>query len=648
MEARARRSVSRPCYKESDSFIEDISLTSPPTEYALPSRKVAQVNDTDSSSDQNQSQFKIVSNEYPKIVIDVSNKLNRTPVTPRRGNRPRRKSAVFKEAEEATTKLKKLTVGSNIDDEDSDNAITEKATALFTEDDVEGQKIFGFKKMHRKQNLLKKAIESVLDTPKKNDLCNSPRTPKSALKVLNSATPKSNKRVSIHTSTKNFTPKSLKFNDNQEKTPRNVRRKLQQRLEAAVESENSDFSASDSEFCPSEESSDSDNASEDDDVHSSESSQSESEQNQSKKKKVNVKTPSKSYSLRTRGEKDPNFIMKSDDYFTMHGNKKIVTSNHTLERLKNPRLTEEKLHYILKNQSISKEHKSAIQELLDDHKKLFDKWLYFLSEGFNILLYGVGSKEKLIQEFQIKKLSTHPCIVINGFFPSLTLKDILESIAIDLLGLNSIPANIYEAVDLIRNEILEYSDENFFLLIHNLDGALLRNQKAQHVVSKLAKIKNVHLIASIDHINAPLFWDHAKLSDYNFSWWDTTTLLPYRQETSYENSLLVHKSGALALSSLKNVFNSLTTNAKGIFMLIVKNQLKNLKTSHYQGIPFKDLYWTARESFLVSSDLALRAQLTEFLDHKLVKNKRNVDGTENLIIPIDNVLLQQFNEQNEE
>lgn len=279
-----------------------------------------------------------------------------------------------------------------------------------------------------------------------------------------------------------------------------------------------------------------------------------------------------------------------------------------MERLKNPRLTEEKLHNILKNQSISNEHKSAIQELLDDHKKLFDKWLYFLSEGFNILLYGVGSKEKLIQEFQLQKLSTHPCIVINGFFPSLTLKDVLESIAIDLLELNSIPANIYEAVDLIKNEILEYPDENFFLLIHNLDGALLRNQKAQHVISKLAKIKNVHLIASIDHINAPLckwnslmlvfvtifiisimywsisVWDHAKLSDYNFCWWDTTTLLPYKQETSYENSLLVHKSGALALSSLKNVFNSLTTNAKGIFMLIVKNQLKNSKTSHYQGI----------------------------------------------------------------
>lgn len=48
----------------------------------------------------------------------------------------------------------------------------------------------------------------------------------------------------------------------------------------------------------------------------------------------------------------------------------------------------------------------------------------------------------------------------------------------------------------------------------------------------------------------------------------------------------------------------------------------------------------------MSSDLALRAQLTEFVDHKMVKFRRSADGTEYLVIPIPNQLLQQFlNEQ---
>lgn len=67
----------------------------------------------------------------------------------------------------------------------------------------------------------------------------------------------------------------------------------------------------------------------------------------------------------------------------------------------------------------------------------------------------------------------------------------------------------------------------------------------------------------------------------------------------------------------------------------------------YLGMAFKDLYRISREGFLVSTDIALRAQLTEFIDHKLVRAKRNKDGTECLIIPLNNNLLKQFLEQHE-
>ena len=36
----------------------------------------------------------------------------------------------------------------------------------------------------------------------------------------------------------------------------------------------------------------------------------------------------------------------------------------------------------------------------------------------------------------------------------------------------------------------------------------------------------------------------------------------------------------------------------------------------------QDLYQRCREAFLVNSDLTLRAQLTEFRDHKLIKSKK--------------------------
>lgn len=63
---------------------------------------------------------------------------------------------------------------------------------------------------------------------------------------------------------------------------------------------------------------------------------------------------------------------------------------------------------------------------------------------------------------------------------------------------------------------------------------------------------------------------------------DATTFLPYEVETSYESSLLVQKSGALALLSLQNVFASLTKNAKSIYTVLVKYQLEN-SGSNYNG-----------------------------------------------------------------
>ena len=49
-----------------------------------------------------------------------------------------------------------------------------------------------------------------------------------------------------------------------------------------------------------------------------------------------------------------------------------------------------------------------------------------------------------------------------------------------------------------------------------------------------------------------------------------------------------------------------------------------------------------RAEFLVASDLALRAQLTEFRDHKLIKSRKGADGGEYLTIPLDKPTLTAF------
>ena len=96
-----------------------------------------------------------------------------------------------------------------------------------------------------------------------------------------------------------------------------------------------------------------------------------------------------------------------------------------------------------------------IQKLMCDHAMHFPNWLLILHryckhltlhtvhctlhtahcklhtehsalQGYNIVTFGLGSKKSLISNFHKKFLLQHDTVVINRFFPSLTIKSILR------------------------------------------------------------------------------------------------------------------------------------------------------------------------------------------------------------------------------
>ncbi|KAH7950777.1 hypothetical protein HPB52_001461 [Rhipicephalus sanguineus] len=142
-----------------------------------------------------------------------------------------------------------------------------------------------------------------------------------------------------------------------------------------------------------------------------------------------------------------------------------------------------------------------------------------------------------------------------------------------------------------------------------------------------------------------LMWNQETSRRFRFVWINATTFEPYALESSLEP---LKSSASNALSSLKHVFCSLTPNARKIFLLIARHQLDNTESPSYAGMSFHDCYHRCREAFLVNSDLTLRAQLREFLDHMLLKIKKGHDGTENLLIPIEAAALMLFLDQQEE
>src|SRR2546423_3109311 len=159
--------------------------------------------------------------------------------------------------------------------------------------------------------------------------------------------------------------------------------------------------------------------------------------------------------------------------------KKSLTSNNTLSQL--PTLTPQESTALLAG--IKDHHVDEIKKLHDAHCQQFAQWKFEINHGYNILLFGYGSKRSLIEDFGREELAEEMSVlVINGYFPNLSLDTILTQI------LDHIAPKVSRTSDKLR--IIEtYLSEPLALLIHSLDSPVLRLPKNQQILSTLASHK---------------------------------------------------------------------------------------------------------------------------------------------------------------
>ena len=84
------------------------------------------------------------------------------------------------------------------------------------------------------------------------------------------------------------------------------------------------------------------------------------------------------------------------------------------------------------------------------------------------------------------------------------LFQILNSITEDILGNCGGFRGVPEQLEYIKCVYSRSAADPLFIIVHNLDGPMLRVAKTQSVLANLAALTSIHLIASFDHINAPL------------------------------------------------------------------------------------------------------------------------------------------------
>lgn len=301
------------------------------------------------------------------------------------------------------------------------------------------------------------------------------------------------------------------------------------------------------------------------------------------------------------------------------------------------------------------------------HRPSFARFLRELEEGFNILFYGLGSKALILNGFASEFCSNRGHVVIvNSFQPNFGLKELLGSIE-KIPGIQNLPLtsnNIEKQARRIYDFFALFpAKHRLFLVIHNIDAPVFRTTKAKSCLSLLALNPRIHILASIDRINAPLLWSSAELSTrkqeidlrgdalrrgYAWLWHDLTTLSPYDTELSHADRSSISGASALHGGAARNqqetggiaaangtymtetaaqhILVSVTQKAKRLFALLGARQLESMDeaadaagtNAQQYALGYDMLFSAARDNFIATNDTAMHSLLGEFRDHGLV------------------------------
>jgi len=142
-----------------------------------------------------------------------------------------------------------------------------------------------------------------------------------------------------------------------------------------------DFSGDESDFRPSDEESSSSSSSSDAGNSSDNDAADDEPKTPSRARRAIVvpvlpKTPSAARLRQSaRAKKSNEFVPESDGYFHSHASSKILTSDHTLDRLKNPRLAADRVFSLLSEIKTSAEHEGSINAIMEEYRSYFPKWM---------------------------------------------------------------------------------------------------------------------------------------------------------------------------------------------------------------------------------------------------------------------------------
>jgi origin recognition complex subunit 2 len=338
------------------------------------------------------------------------------------------------------------------------------------------------------------------------------------------------------------------------------------------------------------------------------------------------------------------------------------------------RVSEEALKEALHN--LPEQLQTERDILLAKHEEMFPWWHYLLQYGFNLLLYGVGSKYRILDSLS-HVLVDGVVVQIYAYMPVFRAKHLLIALCQALALEHNVHASNSALLHLIMSSLspppacaptsaapsiataaigAAASDKpvtranvrgnliaqlrKVYILIHGFDLQQFHGGELMSVLTSLTHCPKIGLVCGCDHVNAALLISASQRRLMRFYWVQAMTFDPYTRElncSAQSSGITVeHMQGSLA------VLRALPLNSQKIVFALVRMQLAS------GGATYADLRSYGRQYYLVTSDAALKNILVraspappaptsthlvqaELRDHQMLRTRKAADGTQVIV-----------------
>lgn len=336
------------------------------------------------------------------------------------------------------------------------------------------------------------------------------------------------------------------------------------------------------------------------------------------------------------------------DFYNEHGTS-TATSKKLFSKLPGRPSSNSQLAALLSRPpTVLPEHEDAIKKVhktISEH--LFPQWLLQLDANTNLALYGYGSKTEILKDFiSAATLDGRHVFRLQCFKKEDSFTSLLQTV-VQILGSSKhvTQATVRRLPELAS--IILALPQQILLVIEMADAPSMRNAETCKTLAMLACSDHIRLILTFEHMNSLLLTSERHWSTMNLAWHDCTTLRPYSEELT---TLLTDRRStvdeATRWQGAQFVLASLTKTGRSVFKVLAEHQLgadscqppsptsTRRKSPESEGDSDEDddhevtangmsvvgWYQRCQEQFLVSNEIAFRTQLTEFVDHELVRS----------------------------